>query len=70
MCRRRAYSTWSGRTRPAFDGSWVVLAVRDVAMRRLGTTEEVAEACLFLASNASSYVNGHNLVADGGYLTH
>ena len=44
--------------------------VRDVPMGRYGTPEEVAEVCLFLASDACSYMNGSILVADGGYLTH
>lgn len=42
----------------------------DVPLGRLGLPEEMAEVCLFLASERSSYVNGHNLVADGGFLTH
>jgi NAD(P)-dependent dehydrogenase (short-subunit alcohol dehydrogenase family) len=33
---------------------------------RIGEPEEVAEAIVFLASPASSYVNGHVLVVDGG----
>jgi NAD(P)-dependent dehydrogenase (short-subunit alcohol dehydrogenase family) len=39
----------------------------DIPLRRIGQPGDVADAVLFLASNASSYVNGHNLVIDGGY---
>jgi NAD(P)-dependent dehydrogenase (short-subunit alcohol dehydrogenase family) len=37
-------------------------------MRRMGEAEEMAEAALWLASDAASYVNGHALVVDGGRI--
>ena len=37
-------------------------------MRRLGEAHEMAEAAVWLCSSAASYVNGHELVADGGKI--
>jgi NAD(P)-dependent dehydrogenase (short-subunit alcohol dehydrogenase family) len=43
-----------------------VLAVHP--MGRFGTTEEVADAVVFLCSNKASYITGHALPVDAGLL--
>jgi NAD(P)-dependent dehydrogenase (short-subunit alcohol dehydrogenase family) len=35
---------------------------------RFGTPEEIAEAVIWLSSTAASFVNGHALVVDGGFM--
>ncbi len=40
-----------------------------IPMKRAGQADEVADACVFLASNLSRYITGQVLQVDGGMLT-
>ncbi len=40
-----------------------------IPLKRGGTPEDVANACLFLASDMSDYITGQTLSVDGGMLT-
>jgi NAD(P)-dependent dehydrogenase (short-subunit alcohol dehydrogenase family) len=42
-------------------------AARAVPLNRLGTVDDVADVCLFLASDYARYVSGVVLPADGGW---
>jgi NAD(P)-dependent dehydrogenase (short-subunit alcohol dehydrogenase family) len=37
-------------------------------MKRMGQTREIAQAVLFLCSERASFITGHPLAIDGGYL--
>jgi 3-oxoacyl-[acyl-carrier protein] reductase len=51
---------------PAFAANWGGVT----PVGRPGYVQDVANAALLLASPASDYITGHNLVADGGWSTH
>jgi NAD(P)-dependent dehydrogenase (short-subunit alcohol dehydrogenase family) len=41
----------------------------DVApMKRMGAVDEIADCALFLCSTRASFVQGHAMVVDGGYI--
>ncbi len=43
--------------------------ISETPMGRIAVPEEIAEAALWLCSDASSFVTGHVLIVDGGYVT-
>jgi NAD(P)-dependent dehydrogenase (short-subunit alcohol dehydrogenase family) len=43
---------------------------RTAPLKRLGLPEDVADACLFLASPAARWITGASLTVDGGVMTH
>lgn len=48
------------------DAEFMVRRMQMTPLRRIGEVAEVAGAAVFLASAAGGFVNGHNLVVDGG----
>ena len=49
---------------PARGGIWLDLT----PMKRAGEPHELGGAVVYLASDASSFMTGHTLVVDGGYV--
>ena len=49
------------------DGDTAGGILEQTPLGRAGQPDEVADAALFLASDESSFVTGHNLVMDGGF---
>ena len=44
--------------------------IEEIPLKRLGTPEDIANCCLFLASDLSSYITGETINVNGGLYIH
>jgi len=66
MDTERRYAEWYPEFRQSPPGAPEQL--REIPLGRLGRPEEIADACVFLASDASAYVTGDTIRVMGGRL--
>jgi NAD(P)-dependent dehydrogenase (short-subunit alcohol dehydrogenase family) len=58
----------TGKGGRAVEPQWIAYSEARTPLPRLGKPEDVARAALFLASEEASFVQGHNLMVDGGWM--
>ncbi|MDC1178490.1 SDR family NAD(P)-dependent oxidoreductase [Candidatus Pelagibacter sp.] len=55
-------------TRKVLGQSGIDKMKKEIPLKKLGKTEDVANLILFLASQYNSYITGQNYIIDGGYV--
>lgn len=58
----------TGKGGRAVEPKWMDYSHARTPWPRLGTPDDVARAALFLASDEATYITGHNLFVDGGWM--
>lgn len=58
----------TGKGGRAVEAQWLEYSASRTPLPRLGTPQDVANAALFLASDEASFLTGHNLFVDGGWM--
>ena len=41
-----------------------------IPLGRMGSTDDIAQVCMFLASSNSNYITGQTIAVDGGLTMH
>lgn len=50
-----------------YNASFKKDALKKIPLKKYATSEDIANAAIFLASNMADMITGHNLIVDGGY---
>ena len=58
----------TGNEGPEFEASRQAYAMDRTPWSRLGKPEDIASTAVFLASDEATYITGHNLMVDGGWM--
>jgi NAD(P)-dependent dehydrogenase (short-subunit alcohol dehydrogenase family) len=58
----------TGKGGRAVEPRWIDYSHARTPLPRLGRSEDVANAALFLASDEATYITGENLMVDGGWM--
>ena len=58
----------TGKTGRAIEPRWLDYSHARTPLPRLGRSEDVANAALFLASDEATFITGENLMVDGGWM--
>ena len=65
-CIHPGFTDTPMQTMRTSDPAWVETASAEIPLGRLATARDIVNAALFLASDEAAYVNGAELVVDGG----